>query len=343
MVTGTISNQTGVLDTPAMLATPAMLDTPAKRGRKATPPDPEDGPVAAFARELWTLKHRAGDPSFATMCTRLGAAASKSSLAAATRGTALPSWETTWEFVRVLAVDLLGADEEDTRRAWLARWTAAGAAADPAGSADPPPGGPPPAAADPEPADPEPADATPADPAPTPTSTPAPVPAPTGAEPPRRTALFRPSRRQLLLACALLTVVAGLGSLATASPLAAPERAAATLVDDAIFEGDVTVPDGSAVAPGQEFTKVWQLRNTGSMRWEGRYLTRVNTTPCQAPNMVPIPATEPGDSVRIEVPVTAGESPAHCKIYWKMTDATQRLLFPDKNPIFLDVVVRGRS
>ncbi|HEX2301189.1 MAG TPA: hypothetical protein VHH34_22240, partial [Pseudonocardiaceae bacterium] len=125
MVTSTISNQAG------------MLDTPAKRGRKATPPNPDDGPVAAFARELWALKHRAGDPSFATMCTRLGAAASKSSLAAATRGTALPSWETTWEFVRVLAVGLLGADEEDTRREWLARWTAAGATTGPAGSADP--------------------------------------------------------------------------------------------------------------------------------------------------------------------------------------------------------------
>jgi hypothetical protein len=42
-----------------------------------TPPDPAEGPVADFAHELGKLKRRAGDPSFATICTRLGAALSK--------------------------------------------------------------------------------------------------------------------------------------------------------------------------------------------------------------------------------------------------------------------------
>ncbi|EOD64524.1 NBR1-Ig-like domain-containing protein [Amycolatopsis vancoresmycina] len=96
-----------------------------KRGRRAHRPDPGDGPVAAFAHALLLLKETAGDPSYDRMRTEFGAVASKSALAAAARGLQLPSWETTWEFVRPLAVTVLGEDEAQARREWRARWTAA--------------------------------------------------------------------------------------------------------------------------------------------------------------------------------------------------------------------------
>jgi hypothetical protein len=96
-----------------------------KRGRRAHRPDPDGGPVPAFAHALLVLKETAGDPSYDRMRTEFGAVASKSALAAAARGLQLPSWETTWEFVRPLAVTVLGEDEEQTRREWRARWTAA--------------------------------------------------------------------------------------------------------------------------------------------------------------------------------------------------------------------------
>jgi hypothetical protein len=261
------------------------------------------------------LKRRAGDPSFTAMC-KLGAAASKSSLAAATRGAVLPSWDTTWEFVRVLAVDQLGGDREDTHREWLARWTAAGAAA--------------------------PSATAPNAPAPNGPATDDPTPPPAD-RPGRRRSSLRPTRGQAIAAGAVTMIVAaGIGSLAAASPPASGQTHT-TQVDDASFIRDATFPDGSVVAPGKTFTKAWQLRNNGSVRWEGRYLTRMNSTACQAPDMVPIPATDPGKPVLIQVPVTASESPAHCKIYWKMTDAGKRLLMPGKNPIFLDVVVRDHT
>lgn len=283
-------------------------ETAGRRGRKATPPDPADGPVAAFARELWDLKRQAGDPSYAAMRTRLGAAVSRSSLSAATRGSALPSWETTWEFVRVLAVDTLGADPQETKARWWAKWKAAGAGD----------------AARPE--------------------TPEGAPAPPEAGTPPRT-VVRPSFAQVTAAVAAIVVmVAGVGLLVGwfFAPSAEPALEPAvddTQLDDAAFEGDITIPDGTVVAPGQVFTKVWQIRNTGRVRWEGRYLTRMNTTQCSAPDMVPIPTTDPGESVQITVRVTASPAPSHCKIYWKATDASRRLLFPDKNPIFLDVTV----
>ncbi|MFF0308726.1 NBR1-Ig-like domain-containing protein [Streptosporangium sp. NPDC004379] len=93
-----------------------------RRGRQARRPDPGAGAAGAFADRLWRLRREAGDPSYAEMSARLGAAASKSSLASAVQGRKLPSWETTWEFVRVLAVDRLGRDPGETEREWRELW-----------------------------------------------------------------------------------------------------------------------------------------------------------------------------------------------------------------------------
>ncbi|ETN10012.1 hypothetical protein PPTG_10779 [Phytophthora nicotianae INRA-310] len=35
----------------------------------------------------------------------------------------------------------------------------------------------------------------------------------------------------------------------------------------AVFEGDVTCPDGTVLAPGEAFDKVWKLRNGGPNKW----------------------------------------------------------------------------
>ncbi len=40
---------------------------------------------------------------------------------------------------------------------------------------------------------------------------------------------------------------------------------------DAVFVTDVTVADGSVVAPGQPFEKIWRMRNTGTVAWDTGY------------------------------------------------------------------------
>lgn len=106
-----------------------------RRGRAAAEPE-GDGPEADFARRLWGLKQRAGNPSYDVMRRDLGALASKSALSAAGRGVSLPSWDTTWEFVRPLAVGVLGQDEQRVHREWRRRWDNANAAVLAAASAD---------------------------------------------------------------------------------------------------------------------------------------------------------------------------------------------------------------
>jgi hypothetical protein len=118
-----------------------------------------------------------------------------------------------------------------------------------------------------------------------------------------------------------------------------PTRTAVAPHDDSVFEGDVTHPDGTKVKKGTEFTKVWRIRNAGTVPWHGRYLTRLNDTGCKAPMRVPIPSVQPGEPVDIKVRVRASSSPGRCKILWKITDEEGRQLLPAKKPIFLDVVI----
>jgi hypothetical protein len=37
------------------------------------------------------------------------------------------------------------------------------------------------------------------------------------------------------------------------------------------FEGDITIPDGTVLKGGEDFQKIWKLRNTGSCTWDEGY------------------------------------------------------------------------
>ena len=41
--------------------------------------------------------------------------------------------------------------------------------------------------------------------------------------------------------------------------------------NNAVFEGDITIPDGETIAPGTNFQKVWAIRNTGTCTWDDGY------------------------------------------------------------------------
>ena len=273
-----------------------------RRGRKHIVPDASDGPAARFARDLLELKELAGNPSYDRMRTELGAAASKSTLSAATRGRALPSWETTWEFVRSLA-----GSSEDVRREWRFRWEAATA----------------------ELANP---DAVVVE----------------SSEPVVETARRR-MRRRAVLAIAAVVVLAAAAVLAPRlfrqlptwgahNPYPLPGDASGFGGDG--LSGDMTYPDGSQVLVGQTFTKVWRLKNIGTVPWHGRFLAIAGGTTvlCESPTRVPVPDAEPGQMVAVSVAVTPKGS-GTCHVLWKMVDAGGALVLPDRNGVFYDVKV----
>ncbi|MBB1160311.1 NBR1-Ig-like domain-containing protein, partial [Amycolatopsis dendrobii] len=104
--------------------------------------------------------------------------------------------------------------------------------------------------------------------------------------------------------------------------------------------GDVTFPDGAKARYGQTFTKIWRLKNTGSVPWRSRYLQVAGGTTvlCPSPPRVPVPDAEPGQLVEVSVPVTPTGTGV-CHVLWKMVDERGALVFPDRTGIFYQVTV----
>ncbi|MEN9564527.1 MAG: hypothetical protein RIR73_2771 [Chloroflexota bacterium] len=111
-----------------------------------------------------------------------------------------------------------------------------------------------------------------------------------------------------------------------------PTQAALTpdaLCDDYSFDLttlDVTIPDGTPMTPGQEFTKTWKIKNTGICTWDTNYkaIFSYSAPPNERMNAQPIPLAAlvaPGQevdvSVQFKAPSTAGEYTG----YWQMVNA----------------------
>ena len=78
-------------------------------------------------------------------------------------------------------------------------------------------------------------------------------------------------------------------------------------IDSAEFIADVSIPDGSVMAPGQAFTKTWRLRNNGTAIWTTAYaLVFYQGSQMGAPANSPL-AKEvgPGETIDITINMTA--------------------------------------
>lgn len=344
-----------------------MIDNSGRRGRTSTCPGAE-GAVPEFARALWELKKAAGDPSYDRMRSELGALASKSALSAAARGERLPSWDTAWEFVRVLAVGVLGEPEDEVRARWRSRWQRArdATAADEGGAErSGETGQREPGALDHEPGDTESGGTAPGDPAPgdrehgtrEPGQAAMPVTAGDRAEPRHRQAGERGRRRRRAAGMAVVVaavvvvaagVVAATGLLRTPPEPpdagATPEPLAPLIPGDrSLLLSDLDVPDGTEIPTGTVFTKTWEFRNAGTVAWVGRYLRREGSfgdgDGCVTPERVPVPPTRPGETVRVSVEVHTPDEPGYCQVYWKMVDAKGRLLLPGARAAYFFVEI----
>lgn len=109
--------------------------------------------------------------------------------------------------------------------------------------------------------------------------------------------------------------------------------------DHSSFVADVTIPDGSLVAPGKRFEKIWDIQNTGRTEWVGRTLRCANFPSDQnvaelqtflRPDVdqIVVPDTSPGQVSRLTVWFTAPMIPCNCISVWKMTDANGADCFP---------------
>jgi hypothetical protein len=90
--------------------------------------------------------------------------------------------------------------------------------------------------------------------------------------------------------------------------------------DLADFVTDVTIPDGSLMAPNQAFQKVWRLLNSGTTTWTTDYsLIYIDGDLMGAQPTVPLPTSvEPGEKVDVTVDMIAPAEPGTYKGYWEL-------------------------
>ncbi len=105
-----------------------------------------------------------------------------------------------------------------------------------------------------------------------------------------------------------------------------------------------TIPDKTAMSPGKEFTKVWEMLNTGTCSWETGYvftfLPDVSTAgfighdvAYKASDTPTLPQHSQSFVLKLKAPDTAGEYFG----YWKMKDASGNFFGAR---VYVDIVVQ---
>lgn len=111
--------------------------------------------------------------------------------------------------------------------------------------------------------------------------------------------------------------------------------------DSSRFLRDVTILDGSSVKRNVQFKKIWEIMNTGSVPWRGRSLVLVGASDgagsLHSPDRIPIPDTEPGHSCQIRVILRAPSKLCSCRAEYKMVDSKGQHVFPNQEPLFVEV------
>jgi hypothetical protein len=90
-------------------------------------------------------------------------------------------------------------------------------------------------------------------------------------------------------------------------PLPTDEPVSGECTDGMEFVADVNVPDGTVFAPGETFTKTWQVRNSGTCDWSGYELIFVDGEPMG--DRIGVPDMPAGETFDISLGMTAPIDP----------------------------------
>lgn len=125
--------------------------------------------------------------------------------------------------------------------------------------------------------------------------------------------------------------------LATATPSAAAPLPVSPCRNNLQFLEDLTIPDGTLVAPGSLLDKQWRVKNSGDCHWDSRYRLRLvngealGATPEQA--LYPARAgTEAVLRIQFTAPLEAGVYRSEWQAY--APDNT-----PFGDPVFIEIIV----
>lgn len=110
------------------------------------------------------------------------------------------------------------------------------------------------------------------------------------------------------------------------------------------YVSDVTIPDGTEMDPGENFTKTWRVSNTGTCAWESGF--RFNVVSGDAMGGAPVTLNqrvEPGSQFEFSVPMVAPANKSGTVTgYWRLADANGSF-FGDQVYVEIDVAGGGAA
>lgn len=105
---------------------------------------------------------------------------------------------------------------------------------------------------------------------------------------------------------------------------------------------DVNIPDNTVLSPGQDFTKTWRIKNTGSCSWGAGYKLIFSYGERMSGEAVPLSAAiAPGQEVEVSVNFTAPDLAGTYFSSWTMQNAKGiAFLGNDNKSLYVQIVVQ---
>ena len=128
---------------------------------------------------------------------------------------------------------------------------------------------------------------------------------------------------------------------ATATPIATATvrpTLPITCTDKLTFLKDVTIPDGTVVAPNASLDKRWQVENSGTCNWDERYHLRlIGGADLSAIPVQPLFPARGGSQAEIRIFMTAPAKTGTYRSAWQAYNPSDEA-FGD--PIYIEIVVK---
>ncbi len=118
-----------------------------------------------------------------------------------------------------------------------------------------------------------------------------------------------------------------------------PGRAAAA-GEMAVYDGDISVPDGTVFAPGARFTKVWRIKNVGTVPWTSNFQWHFEAGTLMSGSVLAtaVARTAPGGTTIISVPMQAPMATGVYTSFWQMVDPAGN---PFPHQAWVNIVVKN--
>lgn len=120
-----------------------------------------------------------------------------------------------------------------------------------------------------------------------------------------------------------------------------PTSAPGNCTNNSVYVADVTVPDGTIVATGQPFNKIWRLRNNGTCAWgEGYKFVFVGAEAMTAVTSIGVPSTPSGGTADLMIAMVAPPAAGRHIGQWRMKSPSGAF-FGDTVYVIINAVVIG--